>query len=317
MDFKNCCVVFFDMYSLDPKVLSRRTPKFHNENLQALKKFLIDCRPWLIEDFTLIKEDDVNEYLNYMGRKHLSKSTIEGRIKTLRVFSRVLNKAKIVPENFAEAIKYRVKYRPQIIPFTDDQIKLLLKNTAGKEPIAKRMTATIMLFLDTGIRLEELYGLNVCDVDFNTKKVFLRSRKDRGQQYIRFGIETAKALLRYRNAFNIDPADLNAPFFQTAEGTGKRWAMRSIQCDLSALGKKANLQNVRCSPHTFRHSFALNALKNGVPELVLQRLLNHNTADMVRRYVKISNALADQFYVSATDVIMTHGTDDLLSPFGA
>lgn len=78
MDFKNCCVVFFDMYSLDPKVLSRRTPKFHNENLQALKKFLIDCRPWLIEDFTLIKEDDVNEYLNYMGRKHLSKSTIEG-----------------------------------------------------------------------------------------------------------------------------------------------------------------------------------------------------------------------------------------------
>jgi hypothetical protein len=59
MNFNNCCVVFFSEYSLDPKVLSKRTPKFHGENLKALKKFLIESCPWSIEDFTLVKGDDV------------------------------------------------------------------------------------------------------------------------------------------------------------------------------------------------------------------------------------------------------------------
>ncbi len=226
----------------------------------------------VLDDFTRIIADDVKAYLRYMQQRGLSKTTIEGRIKSIRVVSRVLNEAGILKENFAEAIKYRTKYCPEIIPFSDDPILLLLKNTAGKKPIELRMTVMIMLFLDNEMQLSEFQALHVGDVSFKHQKVFLRMTKNGGQQFMPFGKETSKALILYMKAFNIYSANLNAPLFQTE--TGKRWAKRSIEYDLRELGKKAGLQNVRCSPHTFRHTFALNALKNGVPELVLQRLLD-------------------------------------------
>jgi len=57
------------------------------------------------------------------------------------------------------------------------------------------------------------------------------------------------------------------------------------------LGKRAGLANVRCSPHTFRHTLATDALENGAAEWEVQSLLGHETLEMTRRY---TNTLRSQ-----------------------
>lgn len=304
MGFEYLCVVFFDEYSLYPCVNSARTTKFHGENIRAFEIFLKERFPGLLLNFSPTK-DTAKAYLKYMVQKGLAKATIEGRIKTIRVLSRVLAKAGLI-EDFAYEIRYRVKNPAPIVPFSELQIHLLFKNIENKKPLGMRLGAYIKLSLDNGIRVSEAHNLNVGDVNFMARTIFLRKRKSGRQQFLPFGIDTAKSLIKYMNAFHIDPSSgLNDPLFQTE--SGDRWAIRSIQNDLKTLGKKANLQGVRCSPHTLRHSFAINSLMNGMHPNVLQKLLDHSTMDMINRYLHITNELQCRLYVSPNDAIIKRG----------
>lgn len=70
------------------------------------------------------------------------------------------------------------------------------------------------------------------------------------------------------------------------------------------LGERAGLTNVRCSPHTFRHTFATQCLLNGAGEYELQSLLGHSTLTMTRRYVatlKSENAVIGHRRFSPVD----------------
>jgi integrase/recombinase XerD len=74
---------------------------------------------------------------------------------------------------------------------------------------------------------------------------------------------------------------------------GGRWGSaltaRGIQLAIARLGRRAAV-GTRCSPHTFRHTFARGYLVNGGDVFSLQQILGHATLDMVRRYVSLSEA---------------------------
>ncbi len=60
---------------------------------------------------------------------------------------------------------------------------------------------------------------------------------------------------------------------------------RQIQERIKYYGDKAGIKNVRCSPHTFRHTFAKLAIKNGADIFTLQEILGHESVQMVKKYV--------------------------------
>ena len=65
---------------------------------------------------------------------------------------------------------------------------------------------------------------------------------------------------------------------------------RGIFQVVKKLGRLANLEGVRCSPHTFRHTAATLALENGALEFEVQAMLGHSTLTMTRRYVSSLNS---------------------------
>ncbi|MET0039091.1 tyrosine-type recombinase/integrase [Dehalococcoides mccartyi] len=66
--------------------------------------------------------------------------------------------------------------------------------------------------------------------------------------------------------------------------TGAGLSTEGIKVVVRELGKRAGLTGVRCSPHTFRHTFATQALINGAGEFEVQSLLGHSTLTMTKRY---------------------------------
>jgi integrase/recombinase XerD len=61
-----------------------------------------------------------------------------------------------------------------------------------------------------------------------------------------------------------------------------------LRSQISLRGRKAGLTHLRCSPHTFRHSFAVNYLRCGGDAFSLKRILGHNSMATVNRYVNLS-----------------------------
>ncbi|MCL5957857.1 MAG: tyrosine-type recombinase/integrase [Chloroflexi bacterium] len=176
------------------------------------------------------------------------------------------------------------KMKPPHVPeeppdvLTEDELKALLKACDGRDFEERRDTAIIRLFLDTGMRLAELAGLKLEDIDFehNIAAVLGKGRRPRACP---FGRRTAQALDRYlRSRTQHRCAEephlwLGHAGPMTDNGIGQALRERARQ---------AGLEGVH--PHLFRHTFAHQWLAAGGNEGDLMRLAGWRSRTMLGRY---------------------------------
>ncbi len=175
--------------------------------------------------------------------------------------------------------------------------KLLLKQTAGNGFIARRDTAILLLFLDTGIRLGELTGLGVEDVDLQARQALVTGSKSKDVRVVRFGAKTAVAIDRYlrlrRGHRRADDPRLwlgqDGPM--TGSGIAQMIAKRCAAAGLP-----------RLHPHQFRHTFASEYLEAGGQEGDLQVLAGWKSRQMLSRYGQATaGRRAREHYTSPVD----------------
>jgi integrase/recombinase XerC len=158
-----------------------------------------------------------------------------------------------------------------------EQIRDLLLLCDENRFLGTRNKAIVLTLLDTGLRLTELANIQLANVDFDreTIKVMGKGAKER---VVRIGKKTQKAILRYLLMRKDDHPCLWV--------TEERRPLRAfgVQTMIKRLGRRAGISSVRCSAHTFRHTFATRALLNGAGEFEVQSLLGHEGLDMTRRY---------------------------------
>lgn len=198
------------------------------------------------------------------------------------------------------AIRGKVK-RPKfvdVIPdaFTLQEVRDLIKGakfTASKRsrsggrynsrrPTALRDEAIILTLVDTGIRASELCNLTVGDYDQKRTRLHIKHGKGNKARYIVVGTRTAKAIWLYMTRRGATrPTD---PLFAAKSG---RFLQRdNLRHTLDTIGQNAGVEKVY--PHRFRHTFAIEFLRNGGNVALLKELLGHESLDMVMRYAKIS-----------------------------
>lgn len=207
---------------------------------------------------------------------------------------------------------------PEIIPFKEDEIGKILKACQftnevtkassskiyrRKRPTAMRDTLLVLLALDTGLRATELASLVLGDVSDTTGEVFVRpinSSKKNKPRTVYIGQITKKALWRYvATKENTDPS--SPLFLSIGNRSMNRTSIREV---LLKIGKRANVKNVY--PHRFRHTFAIEYLRNGGDIFTLQRLLGHSSLDMVRHYLSIAQSDIEQAHRHASPVDRWH-----------
>ncbi len=187
--------------------------------------------------------------------------------------------------------------KPVIVPFTQDDIKRLLAAASrrsapytrpGKRECdherttAVRDRAILLLLIDTGMRASELCGLELRHVDLRNGvvEVFGKGSKERS---LPIGPRT-KAALSKHSLENRANARLNEPVFLTREG--EPMDRHTLLKMVYRLAEVAGVQDAH--PHRFRHTFAIQYLRNGGNERTLQDVLGHESLDMLRTYTRIA-----------------------------
>lgn len=188
--------------------------------------------------------------------------------------------------------------RPAIVPLTQADLKAILAQcdrsigyaragqriTDYQRPTSLRDRAIVLLLIDTGIRATELCELRLRDVDLRNARITVTG-KGRKQRSLPIGPTCLRALTRYLAAERSQAA-VNEPAFVGLGGIPlTRDALLKL---VKRLGDRAGVEGVH--PHRFRHTYAIQYLRNGGNTRALQEALGHETLDMIRTYTAIAEA---------------------------
>lgn len=178
----------------------------------------------------------------------------------------------------------------QIQPLSAEQISALIQ-AASHSRHPHRDEALIRFLHDTGVRASEFCGLKMTDLNWGDRccKVLGKGNKYRTVYY---GKRTYKALWAYlrEDLRHSQMEESNEPLFLSDRGSsaGEPLTRSGLFQLVQRLGAVAGIRGVRCSPHTLRHTFALNFLQAGGSVFTLKLLLGHSSLHMTNRYVALA-----------------------------
>jgi len=217
----------------------------------------------------------------------LAAGTIQGYARTLKAFFAWLAREEYLPKDPAQRVGIPKAPDTVVETFSEAQVQRLLGVIDRRGARGFRDYSIVLVLLDTGIRLSELVHLQVGDVDFDraTFKVLGKGARER---LVPFGAKVQASLWKYLHKFRPAPFHPSVgEVFLRSDGlpmTGN-YVYRLVR----GYGEAAGLEGVRCSPHTFRHTFAKNYLLNGGDLFTPQKILGHSSLYVVRLYVNLAS----------------------------
>jgi integrase/recombinase XerC/integrase/recombinase XerD len=219
--------------------------------------------------------------------RKLTGHTVNCYLRSISAFWSWLLKEGFINSNPFARVKIPKAPKKVITPFTEEQTQSLLQAIDASTATGLRNYAIVLTFLDTGMRLGELIGLEMNNVDFRnrTLKVLGKGAKERR---LPIGKRLLAALWKYQLHRPQPATGLIDNFFLARDG----WPLTKnrVETIIKNLGRKAGLQGVRCSPHTFRHTFCIQFLRNGANLFSLQQMTGHSSLEVLRGYVALAES---------------------------
>lgn len=246
-----------------------------------------------IPDWQSVDVAAVRWLLSQSRKQELGAKSIALRLVALRQFLAFLVEKGELKTNVAIGIK--APKTPKHLPKNIDaeQVSQLL-NCDSEEPTDLRDLAMMELMYSSGLRLSELQGLDLGDVDLNAGEVKVLGKRSK-ERIVPVGSKAVAAIQRWlavRSDFQ--PQD-NALFLNKKGG---RLAHRSIQLVMEKWGKKQGL-STHLHPHKLRHSFATHMLEASSDLRSVQELLGHSNLGTTQIYTHLDFEHLAKIYDSA------------------
>jgi integrase/recombinase XerC len=268
--------------------VSPHTVKAYTRDLEAFTEF---CdRHYGQWGWTTIDRLGLRGFLGELQRRGLSKRSAARALSAVRSLYRYLQEHHGVPNNIVRAAK-APKLEKRLPTYLDrSQTQNLFdwaeSRAGGDEPGPTRDLAILELFYSTGIRLSELNGMNVEDLDLLSDQVKVRG-KGRKERMVPVGSRAVLALRRYLNLRESLVAriggDRRALFLSRR---GKRLAPRGIQRIVHRMFDAIGGDGLRV--HSLRHTFATHMLDAGADLRAVQELLGHASLSTTQVYTHTS-----------------------------
>jgi len=274
---------------------SPRTVEFYSENL---KRFLwYGSRQEWPGDIRMLTEWHIREFLGYVAnekcrwglegngsetsQKKASHTTVHHYFVVLANFFGWVVREGFLKESPTVKIKVAKPKTKVIKPYTHEEISRMLAvcdkdYEHNAKFLGSRNKAIILVLLDAGVRLSELIGMMLEDVNTSNGNIRVMGKGSK-ERVVRIGKVAQKSLWRYL----LHHPDNGGELWLNEEG--KPLSCTGVQCLKKRLKERAGI-NGSGSVHRFRHTFALNFLRVDKNVFNLQYLLGHSELEMVRRY---------------------------------
>jgi integrase/recombinase XerD len=289
-----------DTYQIQAKTegKSPHTIRIYTTAITVLERFLE--RKGYPLDVTRIGPEEIREFINYLQntrafmehpftgpqKKGLTGHTVNCYLRALRAFWSWLEAEEFIDINPFNKIIIPKPPKKIMTPFSEEQIRTLLSVIDTKPATGFRDWTIILTLLDAGIRVTELTELKLENVNLMQRCLKINGKGNK-ERIVPVGISVQRALAKYINKYRPNPIyPLSDNLFLNRDGMPL--TPNRIQSIIERYALKAKIQGVRASPHTFRHTFAISYLRNGGDVFTLQRILGHETLDMVRNYVNLT-----------------------------
>lgn len=251
--------------------LSLRTIDYYQEDIEYFLKW---SNLKFVDDIT---KDVMDNFVAHEMDKGNKVTAINSRIRGLRVFFRFC-----VDKEYMDGFKYPLLKvdQEQKEPYTNEELKRLLKRPRGAQWTEWRNWAIVNTFLATGIRASTLVNIRVSDLDIRQDTIFLQKLKNRKQQTLPISKSLKAVLQAYMKLWAHTKDDF---LFPTHANT--KMSVHGLEAAISRYNINRGVS--KTSIHLFRHTFAKNYILAGGGMLQLQAILGHSTLDMTRKYVNL------------------------------
>ena len=242
----------------------------------------------------------IRAFLGDLQKRGISKASAARKLAAIRTFARYLRREGVIDDDPSTLVG--TPKREQRLPahLGEAEMARLLEMPDGSEPLGRRDRAILELFYASGLRLSELVGLDIEDVNLAGRivRVLGKGRKERLVPFNRSTEAALRAWLKDWEAIGsgAQPASPSArpvvkrrkvrvPVFLNYAGgrLSTRSVDRLVRKYVSACSTRFGI-----SPHALRHSFATHLLQRGADLRAIQELLGHSRLSTTQRYTHVN-----------------------------
>ncbi len=280
-------------YLLYQRNSSPATLRAYSSDLQHFVEFLADTglptRPDRVDALA------IRAWLTHLHREGQQRSSMSRKISSLRSFFRYLVRDGKLSENPAEKITLPRLQRKLPRHLNVKEAGLLVEAPDVSTALGCRDRAILEILYATGLRVTELTGLNIEDVDLS-EFVLRALGKGSVERMVPFGKHAKRAVMAYlKRRRELCGRDHSEPDALLLNYRGGRLSSRSVRRILDGYIKQVAVRN-RISPHGLRHSFATHLLDAGADLRSIQELLGHASLSTTQRYTHVSSERLREVY---------------------
>jgi len=264
---------------------------------REIGEFLGFARRKGISSWDKIDKEVVRDYLLWLNTEEYAKASVARRLSELRSFCRYLIREKVLATNPFDAVS--APKLPKRLPrfLSNDEVKALLAAPLTSDPQGIRDRAILELLYATGIRVSELAGLNLSDVDGTRAqiKVLGKGNKERLVLIGKPALRAVQTYIREGRPKLINKKTSNSIFLNRFGG---RLSVRSVQMTLVKYAMLAGIQG-EVTPHVLRHTFATHLLDGGADLRSVQELLGHESLSTTQIYTHVTQTRSREVYMDS------------------
>ncbi len=283
----------FITYLHNVKKTSQNTELSYKRDLAKMEKFL-SARG--ITEAEQVSASDLEAYIQDLNANGFKAATVSRNIASMKAFFGYAVKELGLKEDPSAGLKSPKieKKMPEIL--TMEEVVRLLEQPKGDTPKEIRDKAMLELLYATGIRVSELIGLQVSDVNMQMNYILCRDANK--ERVIPFGNEARHALIRYlESSRNVMVEDPSSPIL-FANCSGQKMSRQGFWKLIKYYAKKAGITS-DITPHTLRHSFAAHLVENGADLRSVQEMLGHSDISTTQIYASMNHNRIREVYTRA------------------
>lgn len=268
----------FEQYLREVKQASENTVQSYRRDLMQMITYLEEKE---IREAAKVTKTSLHGYILHMEEQGKAATTISRMMAAMKAFFNYECLQACIRRNPAESLHAPKVEKKAPVVLSVDQVSALLAQPSGQTPKEIRDKAMLALLYATGIRVSELIGIQMEDINMNIG--FLVCRDGERERTIPFGRSAKAALEEYlEHARNELLRGKGSDYF-FVNCTGGAMSRQGFWKIIKYYGEKAGIEE-DITPHTLRHSFAAHLIARGADMRAVQTILGHSDMATTQMY---------------------------------